>query len=216
MKTTKYFRSVWFITILIIVFPLIIYAVVNRYKNRFEALPVFPENSVFAKTGFNTSYAQLEFYNQEARIISFDKLNQKIILVNFFFTHCPGICLKMMTNEKKLQQILSRDTDICFLSFSVDPNHDSIPVLARYARLLDIGNDQWHLMTGDKRTIYQLARKKFNLSATEGDGGPEDFIHSDQLVLLDQKRQIRGYYNGTDPETISQLLTDIKKLENEK
>jgi protein SCO1 len=216
MKTRKYFNSVWFVAIAIIISPIVVYALVNRFKTKYESLPVFPENPVLANAGFNSSYKQYEFYNQNAEPISFNKLNQKVILVNFFFTHCPGICLKMMTNEKKLQQAFLSDSNICFLSFSVDPNHDSTTVLARYAKSLDIRGNQWQLITGDKKSIYQLARRKYNLSAIEGDGGPEDFIHSDRLVLLDQKRQIRGYYDGTDPEAVNQLITDIKKLENEK
>jgi protein SCO1/2 len=216
MKKRKYFNSVWSIATVIIIFPMIVFAIVNRYKTNFESLPVFPENPVLANAGFNSSYPKFEFYNQNAEPVSFNKLNQKVIVVNFFFTHCPGICLKMMTNERKLQQAFSHDPNICFLSFSVDPIHDSIAVLARYAHSLDIQGNQWHLITGDKKNIYQLARRKYNLSAIEGDGGPEDFIHSDQLVILDQKRQIRGYYSGTDPETVPKLITDIKKLENEK
>lgn len=216
MRRTHFYRSVWFFTILIVVIPLIIFGMVNIYSTRFEPLPILNDNSGIINTGFTTPNASSTLFNQKGKPVSLNNLDQKVIVVNFFFTRCPGICLKMMTNEKKLQQAFINDPELCFLSFSVDPDHDSINVLNRYARLMDIKGNQWQLMTGDKKAIYLLARRRFNLTANEGDGGPQDFIHSDQLVLLDKKRQIRGYYNGTDPEAVNQLITDIKKLKNEK
>ncbi|MEJ7676627.1 MAG: SCO family protein [Segetibacter sp.] len=98
---------------------------------------------------------------------------------------------------------------------SVDPEHDNIPQLKKYVNRFGINTTNWSLLTGDKKEIYKLARNEFMIVAAEGDGGDEDFIHSEQLVLADQQRRVRGYYDGTNKQQVDQLIHDIKKLQNE-
>src|SRR5690606_15218278 len=106
--------------------------------------------------------------------------------------------------------------DLLFASFSVDPYRDSVEILQKFSRKYELDNRNWDLITGDKKTIYKLARNSFMLVAADGDGGPEDFIHSEKLVLVDTEKRIRGYYNGTDEKEVTQLIRDIKKLKDEK
>ena len=101
-------------------------------------------------------------------------------------------------------------------SFTVDPVSDSISVLQNYAMKYGVSADQWQLLTGDKKQIYRLARNSFRVVATDGDGGPGDFIHSEKLILLDKEQRIRGYYDGTSQKEVNKLIRDIKKLRNEK
>ena len=96
-----------------------------------------------------------------------------------------------------------------------NPETDSAAVLARYARRFGINETSWQLLTGSKKEIYLLARKSFQVIATDGDGGEHDFIHSNKLVLIDKTKHIRGYYDGTDEKETAELIKDIKKLENE-
>jgi protein SCO1/2 len=125
------------------------------------------------------------------------------------------ICPKMVRNLKKVDTALENRYNILFNMFSVDPARDSVQQLKAFAERFAIHSD-WNLLTGNKATIYKLARKSFAVTAEDGDGGEHDFIHSDKLVLIDARQQIRGYYSGTLDKDIQQLIQDIKKLHNEK
>jgi protein SCO1/2 len=119
----------------------------------------------------------------------------------------------MMTQLKRVQASVERDIQI--MSFSVDPERDSVPVLKKYDGKHNISKN-WLLLTGNKREIYRLARNEMLVIATDGDGGPDDFIHSDNLLLVDRKRQLRGFYKGTDERQVNQLIEDINKLSKER
>ena len=105
------------------------------------------------------------------------------------------------------------DKNLVINSFSVDPERDSTGQLKIYSARLGAGNN-WSLLTGDKKELYRFARKELLISATDGDGGPDDFIHSDNLVLIDKQKRIRGFYRGTDKDDVDRLIQDIKKLSN--
>lgn len=121
-----------------------------------------------------------------------------------------------MTNHlKRVAEIFENNPGIIFQSFTVDPGRDDVATLNRYAIQNSINESQWQLLTGDKKEIYDLARINLKLAVAEGNGGEEDFIHTDKLVLLDRQQRIRGYYPGTDPLSVKQLINDIKTLENE-
>jgi protein SCO1 len=120
----------------------------------------------------------------------------------------------MTRSLKKVQQLYADEKDLLISSFSVDPERDSAARLKEFAERMDI-KDNWQLITGDKKEIYKLARNSFKIVATDGDGGPDDFIHSELLVLVDKEGRIRGYYNGTDGEDVNNLLRDINRLKKE-
>lgn len=115
----------------------------------------------------------------------------------------------------KLQEVFKSDDDIKFLSLSVTPEMDSIPILKEYAVKKGVNDAKWNITTGDKKHIYELARKSYFAVLDEGDGGLQDFIHTENFILVDKKRQIRGFYDGTDSKDIERLIIDIKILQNE-
>ena len=150
--------------------------------------------------------------------------NNKVIVANFFFTHCPTICPTLTQNMKRLQQSITNaqrvgdksPNFIQFLSISVDPERDSVPRLKAWADRFQIDPANWWLLTGDKKTIYDLSIKDMALEAEDGEGVDTSFIHTDRFVLIDRNRHIRGYYRGLDPASIEKLSADIIFLSLEK
>jgi len=210
-------KSAWLITTIVIAIPVFVFGVVRWYERKYESLPVYGEEVKDAE-GHRAEHriADFSMTNQDWLKVTLGSEKGKIVVANFFFTSCPSICPKMMNHLRDLRQYFVEDSRLALVSFTVDPARDSSARLAEYAAKRGIDTRNWNLLTGDKREIYRLARKSFYLSATEGDGGEDDFIHSDQLVLLDTLRRIRGYYSGTDEKAIENIKTDIKKLENER
>jgi len=191
----------------VIIVPATVYSFVNWYEYKFERLPVLYETKNRV-TSFN-------LVNQDGKTVSNKEVAEKILVVDFFFTHCTSVCPRMTNNLKKIQEAFSNDTTVLINSFSIDPERDSSQRLADYARKFNVSSNGWNFLTGSKQEIYLLARKGFYITATDGDGGPDDFIHSDKLVLVDRKGRIRGYYEGIEPATVPQLIKDIKKLDKE-
>jgi len=157
-----------------------------------------------------------QFVNQLGDTITKKTFDDKIYITDFFFTTCPGICLKMTGNMKKLQEEFQNDNDILLLSHSVTPTIDSIPVLKTYAEKNGIDNEKWHLVTGDKTEIYNLGRNQYFV---ENDLGiPKDindFLHTENFLLIDKNKHIRGIYNGLNRASIAQLIIDVKALKKE-
>lgn len=156
-----------------------------------------------------------QFLDQDSTQISLSAFPGQILDVNFFYTYCPDLCPKMMHGLEKVSKFFYGNNKVHFLSFTVDPDHDRPGVLKKYAEELNINPGQWQLLTGDKRKIYRTARTGFKLVASEGDGGPFDFIHSDKEVLVDTHGNIRGYYNGIVPNEMDNMIQDIKGILNE-
>ena len=125
------------------------------------------------------------------------------------------ICPIMTNNIWKLQEVFKDDDDIRFLSLSVTPVIDSVSVLKEYAISKGVIDAKWNITTGDKKHIYELARKSYFAVLEEGDGGLQDFIHTENFILVDKKKQIRGFYDGTNSEDIERLILDIRILKNE-
>ena len=121
----------------------------------------------------------------------------------------------MTNNIGKLQDVFINDDDVKFISHSVTPIMDSVPVLKQYAIDKGVIDSKWNITTGPKKHIYDLARKSYFAVLDEGDGGLQDFIHTENFILVDKKRQIRGFYDGTDNEDIQRLIADIKLLQSQ-
>ncbi len=207
-------KAIWIFIALIFIVPVIAYALMNWYENKYEKLPVY--NSTSNNNGnLLTQLTSFNFVNQDSRKLNSNDWNNKILVVDFFFTHCPTICPKMTKSLKQVSDNFKNDTLIQLASFTVDPESDSSTQLKKYAARFDIDAKHWNFITGAKKDIYKLARNGFAMVATDGDGGPDDFIHSDKIVLTDTQKNIRGYYDGTNADEIKKLITDIKKLENE-
>lgn len=121
-----------------------------------------------------------------------------------------------MSNQlKRVQDKYQDDHNVIILSHTVDPVHDTPEKLQQYAESYGAIPGKWYFLTGDKKHIYELARKSYFLAVSDGDGSNRDFIHSQQLVLIDSHKRIRGYYDGTNPEEVNQLIHDIRILETE-
>ncbi len=203
----------WFIPMVFLV-PVLAYAGYLFWENRIGSLPVYGKTVPGGKEKSHT-IPSYELINQNGGIASLESWTNHIVVADFFFTHCPVVCPKMTNNLKKVQAEFS-ESNVLIRSFSVDPERDSVGQLNTYLKKMKISPDNWELITGEKKTIYNLARNGFMLVATDGDGGPNDFIHSEKLVLVDTDKRIRGYYDGTSDKEVSQLINDIKKLQNEK
>ncbi|WP_298265698.1 SCO family protein [uncultured Lutibacter sp.] len=163
----------------------------------------------------NHKVLDFKLINQNGDTITQEDYKNKIYVADFFFTRCMTICPVMTNNMGKLQEVFKDDDDIKFLSHSVTPVMDSVPILKEYAIKKGVIDSKWNITTGTKKHIYELARKSYFAVLDEGDGGLQDFIHTENFVLVDKKRQIRGYYDGTDLDDIQRLIADIKILKNE-
>lgn len=159
---------------------------------------------------------EFNFKDQEGNTISNKTVNGKIYIANFFFTSCRGICPKMTSNMYLLQEAFKLDTTILFLSHSVTPDTDSVAVLKKYAIENKINSKQWHLLTGTKNNIYDLAKKQYFAGDTIGyyQTGNE-FLHTENFILVDQRQRIRGVYNGTLLVEIERIKEDIAILKKE-
>jgi len=161
--------------------------------------------------------ADFSFTNQNGKTITQKDYEGKIYVADFFFTTCKSICPKMTTNLVDVQKAFLDNPKVKLLSFSVMPDVDSVSVLKEYAKINGVVDTKWNLVTGDKKAIYTMARKSF-LAVKQGK--PEelyDMVHTENFVLVDSKKRVRGFYDGTNKEEILRLIEDINwLLEDEK
>jgi len=162
--------------------------------------------------------------NQEGKTITWDSLRGKIVIADLFFTRCPTICPGMTRNMKRLaesinngQRVGDRTNKLVhFLSFSIDPERDSVERLKYWADRFQVNPEQWWLLSGDKKMIYDLALREMKLGVEDGEGIDTNFIHSDKFVLIDSNRHVRGYYDGLDSVSLGHLSSDLVLLTMEK
>ncbi len=159
--------------------------------------------------------APFSLTNQNGATITQKAYENKIYVADFFFTTCPTICPKMTANMGLLQEALKENDQVGLLSFSVTPQIDSVAQLKKYALEKGVIDSKWNLLTGDKKQIYELARKSYLAVKNDGDGGPHDMIHTENFVLVDPEKRIRGFYDGTDTVAMETLLSDIELLQQE-
>jgi protein SCO1/2 len=156
------------------------------------------------------------FKDQEGNSITDKTVAGKIYVANFFFTTCRGICPKMTSNMYLLQEAYKQDDNILFLSHSVTPKTDSVTVLKKYAIENKVNSRKWHLLTGNENDIYALAKKQYFAGDTVGyyQTGNE-FLHTENFILIDKHKRIRGVYNGTLLIEIERIKEDIEILKQE-
>ena len=158
--------------------------------------------------------ADFELTNQNGETITQTNYKDKIYVADFFFTTCPTICPVMTKNMGTLQDYFLDDNEVMLLSHSVTPKIDSVPQLKKYALEKGVNDQKWNLVTGSKKHIYELARKSYFAVQTNGNGDEYDMIHTENFILIDKKRRIRGTYDGTKPEEIERLIDDIENLKS--
>lgn len=185
------------------------------YYNTPDFSPQFLNTAEAAKIIMHR-IGEFQFSDQEGQQVTQQTVNGKVHVAAFFFTACGSICPKMITQLKRVQDTFAGDTDVVLLSYSVTPWLDSVPVLHAYAQRHQINAAQWHLLTGYKSAIYELARKSY--FAEEEIGFTKDsteFLHTEHFILVDHTSRIRGIYNGTLALETDQLIRDIRQLQME-
>ena len=156
--------------------------------------------------------ADFSLTNQNGNSITQKNFGGKIYVADFFFTTCPTICIAMTENLLKVQEKIKNNPNVMLLSHSVTPEIDSIAQLKKYALEKGVIDQKWHLVTGEKKVIYELARKSYLAVKEDGDGGDFDMIHTENFILIDPQRRVRGFYDGTDLEEIKRLLEELEIL----
>lgn len=212
----KSWKSILSLAIFVIGSIVIIYMIFNRKSelpvfNPSDFHPELVDVSLQNETKTHT-VADFELINQNGKTISQIDYKNKIYVTDFFFTRCPSICPIMSNNIEKLQSTFLDEANVMFLSVSVTPELDSIPILKAYAEKHGVIDGKWNIATGDKKHIYNLARKSYFAVVNEGDGGLQDFIHTPNFILVDRQKRIRGVYDGTKNEEIERLTQDVKNL----
>lgn len=216
-KDYKYFAIVFAVLSIIIIS--IIYNIFDVYK----PLPIYQPAMVNTEMVDSTiqykkkyhKIADFSLTNQNGETITQNTYKDKIYVADFFFTTCQTICPIMTDHMVQIQKEIINDPDVMLLSHTVTPEIDSVAQLKKYALKKGVNDAKWNLVTGDKKQIYQLARKSYLAVKTDGNGDIYDMIHTENFMLIDKKRQIRGYYDGTNPEDITRLLADIETLKEE-
>ncbi|MEZ4796876.1 MAG: SCO family protein [Flavobacteriaceae bacterium] len=209
-----------FLGIVLAILSVIIISVFYNLLKVEKKLPIYQPASVNTELVDSTIQHQKKYHkignfsliNQNGDTITQQDYNDKIYVADFFFTTCQTICPVMTKNMHEVQKTFITDNEVKILSHTVTPEIDTVAQLKRYALEKGVDASKWNLVTGDKKQIYELARKSYLAVKDDGDGGPFDMIHTENFMLIDKERQIRGYYDGTDPKEIERLIEDIKIL----
>ena len=214
-------RFKFFFAVLGVLSVIIVILFYNALKPE-ERLPIYQPNMVSATLVDSSmqyvrkyhSIADFKLINQNGDTITQNNYANKIYVADFFFTTCPSICPVMTANLAEVQDEFKDDNEVLLLSHSVTPEIDSVAQLKKYAVEKGVIDQKWNLVTGDKKQIYELARKSYMAVMDDGDGGAYDMIHTENFMLIDKERRIRGYYDGTNKEEVEKLIRDIEILKS--
>lgn len=200
------------ILFLILIVPAAGYLLLRTGTNHFKPLPIFGERYEEAGDTVYHTVGDFAFVNQFGDTVSSKSLEGNIKIVDFFFVDCKTICPKMSSQLERVQKKIQTVQNVVILSHTVNPEQDSVSVLKRYAEEYGATKNKWHFLTGDKKELYKIAREGYLVNALQGDGGPDDFIHTELFVLVDQKNRIRGFYDGTSAGAVDTLIDELKVL----
>ncbi len=214
-------RFKFFFAVLGVLSVIIVFLFYNALKPE-ERLPIYQPNMVSAALVDSSmqyvrkyhTIADFKLVNQNGDTITQDTYADKIYVTDFFFTTCPSICPVMTANLAEVQNEFKNDNEVLLLSHSVTPEIDSVAQLKKYAIEKGVVDQKWNLVTGNKKQIYELARKSYMAVMEDGDGGAYDMIHTENFMLIDKERRIRGYYDGTNKEEVEKLIRDIEILKS--
>jgi len=217
-----FFKKYKFLAIVLFVLSAIIITVIYQILKPKEMLKIFQPADVSTELVDTTLHyvkkyhtiADFSLTNQNGKTITQDDYKNKIYVADFFFTTCQTICPIMTDHMVEIQEKLRDDDDVLLLSHTVTPEIDSVAQLKKYAVEKGVNDAKWNLVTGNKKEIFDLARKSY-LAAKDVPFSENDLVHTENFVLVDKKKRIRGFYDGTDAESIKKLLADIKILKQE-
>ncbi|MBT0607242.1 SCO family protein [Aequorivita echinoideorum] len=217
-----FFRKYKFFGIVLLILSVIIISIIYSIMKPKPVLKIFQPADVATELVDTTiqyvkkyhTIADFSLTNQNGKTITQKDYEGKIYVADFFFTTCQSICPIMTDHMAKIQQKIENDDEVLLLSHTVTPEIDTVAQLKRYALEKGVNDKKWNLVTGDKKEIYNLARKSY-LVAKDAQYNPYDLIHTENFVLVDKKKRIRGFYDGTNPEEIEKLLEDLKILKRE-
>ena len=220
----SFFKDYKIFGIVFLILSVIIISIIYNTLNVYQPLPIYQPSMVSTELVDSTlqykkkyhKIANFSLINQNGKTITQENYKGKIYVADFFFTTCQTICPIMTGHMADVQKEILNDDEVMLLSHSVTPEIDTVAQLKRYAIKKGVNDKKWNLVTGDKKQIYELARKSYLAVKTLGDGGAFDMIHTENFMLIDKKRQIRGFYDGTNKDDIKKLLNDIKILKEEK
>ena len=218
-----FFSRYKFFGLVLLILSIIIISIIYQVLKPNEVLPIFQPAKVNAELVDSTIQHVKKYHiisdfsliNQNGKTITQEDYKNKIYVADFFFTTCQTICPIMTDHMVQVQNKLKNDSTIMLLSHSVTPEIDSVAQLKKYALKKGVDDTKWNLVTGEKKEIYKLARKSYLAVKTSGNGDEYDMIHTENFVLVDKKKRIRGFYDGTDDLDIEQLLKDIEILKRE-
>jgi protein SCO1/2 len=179
--------------------------------NPADVNPELVDSTIQYKSKYHT-IAEFSFVNQNGKIITQKDYEGKIYVADFFFTTCGSICPKMTTNLEEVQKAILNNPKVMLLSHTVFPETDSVPVLKEYAIKHHVDDRKWNLVTGDKKAIYTMARKSYLAVKLGKPSELYDMVHTENFVLVDQKKRVRGFYDGTNKKEVQRLIEDIAFL----
>ncbi len=183
-------------------------------KNESPLLPYMGNVEFVNGDSVYHSVPDYEVIDQDSQVIRLSQFDNKIYIADFFFTSCPSICPKVTKQMLRIYDRYKSDDRVVMLSYTIDQRHDSVTVLNRYAKNLGVESLRWKFVTGEKDTIFQLADDYF-VSAVEDPDAPGGFDHSGRIILLDKDRHVRGYCEGTDPESVTNFFATVDQLLHE-
>jgi protein SCO1 len=190
-----------------------IYFLKNKESKPLYRLQYFGPDSATARTHQIKAFS---FQNQDGKTISLNDFKGKLFVVDFFFTTCHSICPIMSTELERVDSVYRNNNEVAILSHTVDPEMDSVSILKQYA-ILHNASPKWQFVTGKKTALYQQALKSYLIATPEEvTGAEDDFVHSQNLVLVDDELHIRGFYDGTNKQEVDKLISDINILLDEK
>ena len=218
----SYLKQFKLFFIVLIILSGIIVSIFYSILNVEQPLPIYQPNRIDASLVDSTiqhkkkyhTIADFRLINQNGDIITQETYKDKIYVADFFFTTCQTICPIMTNQMHRIQEEIKNDDEVMLLSHSVTPEIDTVAQLKRYAIEKGVNDSKWNLVTGDRKQIYDLARKSY-LVVKNDDSEDYGMVHTENFALIDKKRQIRGIYNGISPTSVDSLLQDIKRLKKE-
>ena len=218
----QFFSKYKLLAIVLMALSVIIISIIYSVLKPVEILPVYQPSAVSAALVSQEIRHQKKYHtisnfsltNQNGQTVTHNTYKGKIYVADFFFTTCQTICPIMTSNMVELQDKLANNPDVLFLSHTVMPEIDTVAQLKKYAIQKKVNATQWNLVTGSKQEIYDLARKQY-LVAKENPDDPLGLVHTENFVLIDTQKRIRGFYDGTQTQEIDRILHDIGVLQNQ-